>query len=109
MHDSDAIAVFITTPNRDEAVSLAQMLVEGQLAACVQILPEIESVYWWQGKVERQNEVLMIVKTANVKFVELESRVRAVHSYETPEIVAVPLTAGSQPYLDWLRASVGAV
>jgi periplasmic divalent cation tolerance protein len=82
------------------------MLVEKQLAACVQMLPEIESVYRWQGKVERQREVLLIVKTTAARFEELEREVRAIHSYETPEIVALQLTAGSIPYLEWLKTSV---
>src|SRR6266550_5517208 len=100
------IAVFITTPNKEEASRLADMLVGRKLAACVQILPVMESVYRWQGKVERQDEVLLIAKTVNSKLAELEREVRALHSYETPEIVAVPLTALSEPYLRWLNASV---
>jgi periplasmic divalent cation tolerance protein len=102
----DAIAVFMTAANREEAARLAEMLVEKRLAACVQILPEMESVYRWQGKVERQREVLLIVKTTGAKFEDLEKEVRALHSYETPEIVAFQLTAGSRPYLEWLKTSV---
>jgi periplasmic divalent cation tolerance protein len=102
----EAIVVFITAPNREEATRLAEMLVEKRLAACVQILPEMESVYRWQGEVERQREVLLIAKTAGAKFEELEKQVRAAHSYETPEIVALQLSAGSSPYLEWLRTSV---
>lgn len=104
---TDAIAVFMTAANRGEAARLAEMLVEKRLAACVQILPEMESVYRWQGKVERQSEVLLIAKTTGAKFEELEKEVRALHSYETPEIVAFQLTAGSSPYLEWLKTSVG--
>lgn len=103
--DTDAIVVFMTTASREEALQLAEMLVDKGLAACVQILPEMESVYRWQGKVERQPEVLLIAKTLNSKFADLESAVRALHSYENPEIVAIPLTAGSAPYLKWLSAS----
>jgi periplasmic divalent cation tolerance protein len=102
----DAIAVFITASNREEASRLAEMLVEKHLAACVQILPEMESVYRWQGKVERQGEVLLIVKTIGSKFEELEKEVRALHSYETPEIVAFQLSAISRPYLEWLVSSL---
>jgi periplasmic divalent cation tolerance protein len=102
----DPITVFMTASSRDEARQLAEMLVDRRLAACVQIIPEIESVYRWQGKVERQPEVLLIAKTVSGKFAELETAVRSVHSYETPEIVAFPLTDGSRPYLDWLSASV---
>ncbi|HEY2974209.1 MAG TPA: divalent-cation tolerance protein CutA [Pyrinomonadaceae bacterium] len=102
----EAIAVFMTAAHREEATRLAEMLVEKRLAACVQILPEMESVYRWQGKVERQREVLLIAKTTRSRFEELETEVRALHSYETPEIVALPLTAGSGPYLEWLKTSV---
>ena len=104
-----AIVVFMTAANREEARRLAEMLVDRRLAACVQIMPEMESVYRWQGKIERQQEVLLIAKTVSAKFAELETEVRRVHSYETPEIVAFPLTAGSRPYLEWLNASVAEV
>jgi len=100
--DDDPIVVFMTTANGEEATRLAEMLVGAHLAACVQILPEMESVYRWQGKVERQAEVLLIAKTTRGKFDELEREVRALHSYDTPEIVAVPIVAGSAPYLKWL-------
>ena len=103
---SEAVAVFITAPNSEEAEQLASMLVEKNLAACVQILPEMTSVYRWQGKVEQQREFLLIAKTTGSKFAELEKEVRAIHSYETPEIVALQLTAGSRPYLEWLKKSV---
>jgi periplasmic divalent cation tolerance protein len=100
------IAVFITAPNNEEASRLAEMLVERKLAACVQILPAMESVYRWQGKIERQAEVLLIAKTLASKFAELEREVSTLHSYETPEIVAVPLSEVSEKYLQWLTASV---
>lgn len=106
MSGDDAIAVFMTAPNGEEATRLADLLIGAQLAACVQILPEMESVYRWQGKIERQSEVLLIVKTTAGKFADLEREVRALHSYETPEIVAVPIVAASNPYLEWLVASV---
>lgn len=103
----EAIVVLITAANRDEAARLADMLVATHLAACVQILPEIESVYRWQGKVERSAEVLLIAKTMRSQFAELEREASAFHSYETPEIVALPLVAGSAAYLEWLRGNVG--
>ena len=85
---------------------LADMLVGSHLAACVQILPEIESVYRWQGKIERQQEILLLAKSTTDKFDELEREVRALHSYETPEIIAVSLADVSEPYLKWLVQSV---
>ena len=100
---ADAIVVLITAPNREEAIRLADMLVGAHLAACVQLLPEMESVYRWEGKIERQPEILLLIKTTRARFDELEREVRALHSYDTPEIVALPIVAGSEPYLRWLR------
>ena len=102
MDAKDAIVGFMTAASGEEAERIAEMLVEARLAACVQILPEMKSVYRWQGKIERQSEVLLIAKTTRSKFPELERRVRASHSFEIPEIVALPLVAGSAPYLQWL-------
>jgi len=103
---TNAIVVFMTAASGEEATRLADMLVGAHLAACVQILPEMESVYRWQGKIERQSEVLLLVKTTRAKFEDLEREVRALHSYETPEIIAVPITAGSMPYLAWLSTAL---
>ena len=97
-----AIVVFITAANGEEAARLANMLVEMHLAACVQIMPEMESVYRWEGKIEREREILLIAKTTQSKFEELERQVRAVHSYDTPEIIGIPVVVGSGPYLRWL-------
>ena len=99
---NDAIVVFITAANGEEAARLAEMLVGAHLAACVQILPEMESVYRWQGKIERQSEILLLAKTTQGKFAELEREVRALHSYDTPEIIAVPVSNASPRYLEWL-------
>ena len=102
----EAIVVFMTAASGEEAARLADMLSGAHLAACVQILPEMESVYRWQGKIERQAETLLLAKTTRSKFEELEREVRALHSYETPEIIALPILAGSTPYLEWLSAGV---
>lgn len=102
MADTEAIVVFITAANGEEATRLADMLVGSHLAACVQILPEMESVYRWQGKIERASEILMLVKTTRDRFDDLDREVRALHSYDTPEIMAVPVVAGSASYLEWL-------
>src|SRR5688500_5987596 len=101
-----AIIVFLTAANGEEATRLADLLIGAHLAACVQILPEMESVYRWEGKVERQPEHLLIVKTTLERFEESEKEVRALHSYDTPEIVSFPLTKSSPDYLRWLQESV---
>lgn len=104
--EDEAIVVLMTAVNGEEAARLAELLVGAHLAACVQILPEMESVYRWEGKIERQAEVLLLAKTTRSKFEELEREVRALHSYDTPEIIALPIVAGSAGYLEWLNAGV---
>jgi periplasmic divalent cation tolerance protein len=103
---SEAIIVFMTAANGEEAARLADLLVGARLAACVQILPGIESVYRWKGNVEREAEVLLLAKSTSDKFEEIDREVRAIHSYETPEIVALSATAVSLPYLKWLDESL---
>jgi len=100
------VMVLMTAGSREEAVRLAEMLVGSRLAACVQILPEMESVYWWEGKIERAPEHLLLAKTTMDNFERLEKEVRALHSYETPEIMALPVNATSEPYLQWLTATL---
>ena len=102
MDSSEPIVVLMTAANREEANQIAELLVSARLAACVQILPEIESVYRWQGEVKREQEILLLAKATRARFDEIESKVRAMHSYETPEIIALPITAASEPYLKWL-------
>jgi periplasmic divalent cation tolerance protein len=103
---SEPIVVLMTAPNRQEAVRIAEMLVSARLAACVQILPQIQSVYRWQGEVERASEVLLLAKTTTGRFDELDRAVKEIHSYETPEIVALPVTSISGPYRKWLQAAI---
>ncbi|HEX8772157.1 MAG TPA: divalent-cation tolerance protein CutA [Pyrinomonadaceae bacterium] len=103
---SDAIVVLMTAGSREEAARLAEMLVGARLAACVQIMPEMESIYHWKGSVQRDPEFLLLAKTTRGRFEELEREVRALHSYETPEIIALPIAAASAPYLEWLTATV---
>jgi len=100
---ADAIVVLMTAADRDEASRIAEMLVNSRLAACVQVLPEIHSVYRWKGEVERNIETLLLAKTTSDKFDELDRAVREIHSYDTPEIIALPVTATSKPYLEWLK------
>ena len=101
---NDQIVVLMTAPNAEEATRIAEMLVERTLAACVQILPPITSIYVWKGEVQRESEILLVAKSTRAKFDDLEEAVRAIHSYETPEIIALPIVAGSQSYLSWLSS-----
>jgi periplasmic divalent cation tolerance protein len=102
---SEPIVVVMTAASADEATRIAEMLVSKRLAACVQILPEIKSVYVWKGEVQREPEVLLLAKTTRANFSDLEAAVRAMHSYETPEIIALSVVEGSADYLKWLMSS----
>ena len=101
-----AVVVLITAGSREEAARLADILIVAHLAACVQIMPQMESIYYWKGEIQREPEFLLLAKTTQEKFEELEHAVRALHSYDTPEIIALPITAASAPYLEWLTGIV---
>jgi periplasmic divalent cation tolerance protein len=103
----EEIVVFITTSNEDEAVRIAGAIVEERFAGCVNIIKEIRSIYRWKGKIEDEKEVLMIAKTKKSQFAPLCSKVKELHSYTVPEIIAVPITEGSKDYLTWLDEVVG--
>jgi len=98
----DKRAVFITAANEDQAAAIAKALVEEGLAACVNIVPAIRSIYKWKGEVCDDRETLLIAKTSAARFPALAERVKALHSYEVPEIIAIPITDGSKGYMDWL-------
>jgi periplasmic divalent cation tolerance protein len=102
---SHELVVFVTTSNDQEAASIADALVSERLAACVNILGAIESVYRWEGKITRDREVLIIIKTTAERYPELELRIRELHSYSTPEVVALKIERGSADYLTWIWES----
>lgn len=97
--------VFVTASNEDEAVRIAHGLVERKLAACVNIVRHMRSIYVWQGSVEDAGEVLLIVKSTQALFNELSQKVTELHSYEVPEVIALPIVDGSAAYLNWLHES----
>jgi len=99
---SQFLQVYTTVATREDAQAIADAVVEKRLAGCVQIVGPIRSTYWWQGTIERTEEWLCIMKSDQRLYQDLEHAVRAQHPYETPEIIAVPVVAGSQPYLQWL-------
>lgn len=105
----DNIIVFITASNEDEAARIARSLVEARLAACVNIIRNIRSIYRWQGKLEDEAEVLMTVKTRRSLFNALSEKVKELHSYTVPEIIALPIVEGSADYLNWLKEVTGRV
>lgn len=98
--------VYITCADQAEAQSIGQTLVEERLAACVNILPAMQSIYRWQGKLESANETVLIAKTSSEKFEDLKNKVLSMHSYDCPCVVALPIQEGSAAYLSWLQASL---
>jgi periplasmic divalent cation tolerance protein len=98
--------VLVTAPDLKTGRKLAQAALRARLAACVNLVPKVESHYWWQGRLERGAEVLLILKTRRAKLAALERCLLAHHPYDTPEILALPLTAGNARYLDWLDQSL---
>jgi periplasmic divalent cation tolerance protein len=97
--------VLVTAPDRRTARALARAALREHLAACVNLVPGIESHYWWRGKLERGKEFLLLIKTTRRRLAALERRIIADHPYDTPEFIVLPLTAGNARYLAWLRAS----
>lgn len=98
--------VFTSVKEAEEARKIAKSLVKRRLAACVNILPEIESHYWWKDKLETGKEVMLIIKTRESLLPELTKSVKKIHSYSLPEILAVPITGGSRDYLEWMDSEV---
>jgi periplasmic divalent cation tolerance protein len=105
---TDKRIILSTCGSEDEARKIAQHLVEQRLAACVNIIPQIESVYRWQGKLESSREWLLLIKTNADQFPAVRDAVRAMHSYELPECIAINIEDGSAEYLRWLESSVRA-
>ena len=102
MKKTDRIVVLITAGSEEEAHKIAELLVNEKKAACVNILPAVDSLFWWEGKIESARESLLLVKTKASLFPEIVELVNRTHSYEVPEIIALPIIAGSEDYLKWL-------
>jgi periplasmic divalent cation tolerance protein len=102
---SEELVVLVTTPDEDSASQIGTALVEQRLAACVNIIPAIHSIYRWEGQVTRDRESLMIIKTTAARYEELERKIKELHKYSTPEVIAFPITQGSAEYLKWVTES----
>jgi periplasmic divalent cation tolerance protein len=98
--------VFVTTRDEAEAKRIGEQSVKEKLAACANVIPGISSTYWWKGKVEQAKEALLLMKTSEDKLDRLIARVKELHSYETPEVLALPAEKGSPEYLKWLDESL---
>jgi periplasmic divalent cation tolerance protein len=103
---TDKILVLTTTGSEAEARTIAHSLVEQKLAACVNIIPRLQSVFRWQGKIEESEEYLLLVKTTADHFTKVRDAIKELHSYDLPECIALPVSDGSEPYLKWIESSL---
>ena len=100
------LIVLMTISNKQEAIKIVRTLLKERLIACANIIDPVSSFFWWNKKIEEEKEVLVIMKSHNELFNKLSKIIKDLHSYHVPEILAIPITKGSQPYLDWLKASL---
>ncbi len=105
MKGADRIVVLITTGSREQANKIADSLISKRKAACVNVVPQVDSLFWWKGKIDSAHEALLLVKTKASLFPEIVTLVKEIHSYEVPEIIALPIVAGSEDYLNWLDSA----
>lgn len=103
---TDKIVVLSTCDSEEEAKRVAHHLVEQRLAACVNILPGVRSIYRWKGKIEDASEFVLVIKSSRALFPALRAELEKVHSYEIPEVIALPVLDGSEPYLNWLDSEL---
>jgi len=106
---ADEIVVLVTASDKQEAQMLGREVVKQRLAACANIVEGVQSLFWWQGAIADENEALMLLKSTRERFPRLVERLKTLHSYETPEIIAIPIMAGSEEYLAWLREETSGV
>ncbi len=104
----EVLVVLVTAPSAEKATELGRLLVSERVAACANVLPGIRSIYRWEGKVQDEPEALILLKTTRARFEALRDRVLALHPYQVPEVLALPVEAGSEKYLEWIGAEVGA-
>jgi len=102
-----ALLVYCTVPNVDEAKSIARLLINKKLAACCNVVPGLVSVFRWEGKMNEESEVMLLIKTSLKKYDQLEKEIKMIHSYSIPEIIATPIVNASSAYLDWILEMTG--
>ena len=105
--NSDAVVVLVTVPDIEVARRLASVVLNARLAACANLLPGVESHYWWEGQVESAAEVLVVLKTIRPQLEDLERTIHAHHPYQVPEFVVLPISDGSEKYLGWIARETG--
>lgn len=100
------VVVLVTVSNKEEADKIAKALIQKKVAACVNIIPEINSIFWWQGKADSASELLLLIKSKRSKLASIIKLVKSLHSYTVPEIIALPIIAGEKQYLKWIDESL---
>lgn len=106
MKEANRVVVFITAASQEEAQRIAELLLNQRKAACVNIVPRVDSLFWWQGKLDSAQESLLIVKTIARLLPEIIETVKKAHSYEVPEIIALPIISGNEDYLNWMDSEI---
>ena len=104
-HMNEYLLVISTVPNKEEGNQIAQKIVEERLAACVTVSSAVQSFYWWEEHISDDQEFILFIKTRTSLFPKLEERIKSLHSYQVPEIIALPIHAGSKDYLDWITSN----
>ncbi len=106
MKETSKVVILITTATEEEAHSIAELLLNQRKVACVNIVPRVDSLFWWQGKLDSAQESLLIIKTRASLLPEIIEMVKMTHSYEVPEIIALPIVGGNEDYLEWIDSEV---
>jgi len=106
VEEQSKIVILITTGSEEEAHRIADQLLNQRKAACVNIVPRVDSLFWWQGKLDSAQETLLVIKTKTSKLKEITELVKKVHSYEVPEVIALPIVGGNEDYLKWLDTTL---
>jgi len=103
--DTPYIIVLVTAKDKKQAQNIAKGLLEAKLIACANIIGGVRSLFWWQGKIDSSNEVLLVLKAPKALFKKIVTKVKSLHSYQTPEIISLPIVKGSEDYLKWISSS----
>lgn len=103
---SEIIIVFVTVPGLREGSRISRAILKSRLAACVNVIPGVQSMYQWEGKIVRDKEAMLVMKTTRLRYRELEQKIKKLHPYEVPEVIAIPLICGSSQYIEWVTREV---
>ena len=106
MNTHKYVVLYVTASSDDEAERIATSLLEKKLVACVNIIPKVKSIYWWQKKIEQSDELLLVMKSVSDNVERIVTEVKSLHSYDVPEVISMPIHGGNSDYLDWISDSI---